>query len=155
MERKISKEKQFNGDSIPYYDVVKLLSLMNNGRIDRQVFRDIVYWMIKRNSRIDRYRNNREELLIDIKEVVTDFREAILEIVNEHLTEDGKEESQVDILIEDKNLTIEELRKFCGGVSRPTIDKWKENGLKYYKINGRVLFKLSEVQEFLKSHQGK
>ncbi len=148
-------EREFKENSIPYYDVVKLLSLMNNGRVDRQVFRDIVYWMIKRNSRIDRYRNNREELLIDIKEVVTDFREAILEIVNEHLTEDGKEESQVDILIEDKNLTIEELRKFCGGVSRPTIDKWKENGLKYYKINGRVLFKLSEVQEFLKSHQGK
>jgi hypothetical protein len=157
MERRTNgnKEREFKTDSIPYYDVVKLLSLMNRDKIDRQVFRDIVHWMIRRNSQLDRYRNNREELLIDIKDVVTDFREVILEIVNEHLMEDFKEVSEVDKLIEDKNLTTEELRKFCGGVSRPTIDKWKENGLNYYKINGRVLFKLSEVQEFLKNHQGK
>jgi hypothetical protein len=157
MERRVSREneREFKGDSIPYYDVVKLLSLMNNGRIDRQVFRDIVYWMIKRNGRIERYRNNREELLIDIKEVVTDFREVILEIVNEHLMEDSKGEKEIDKLVVDKNLTIQELRQFCGGVSRPTIDKWKENGLKYYKVNGRVLFKLSEVQEFLRKYQNK
>lgn len=159
MERRTNthKEREFRNSSVPYYDVVKLLSLMNRDKdkFDRQVFRDIVYWMIRRNSQLDRYRNNREELLIDIKDVATDFREIILEIVNEHLMEDTKEVSEVDKLIEDKNLTIEELRKFCGGVSRPTIDKWKESGLNYYKINGRVLFKLSEVQEFLKNHQGK
>lgn len=148
-------EREFKNDNVPYYDVVKLLSLMNNKRLDNQVFQDIVTWMIKRNSRIERYRNNREELLIDIKEVVTNFREEILEVVNGMLMEENSEVSKVDKLVEDRNLTIEELRKFCGGVSRPTIDKWKENGLNYYKVNGRVLFKLSEVQEFLKNHQGK
>jgi hypothetical protein len=153
MSREI--EREFKGNSIPYYDVVKLLSLMNNRKIDKQVFIDIVTWMIRRNSRNEKYINNREELLIDIKEVVTDFREEILEVVNRMMMEDNTEVSQVDKLVEDRNLTIEELRKFCGGVSRPTIDKWKENGLNYYKVNGRVLFKLSEVQEFLKNHQGK
>ncbi len=148
-------EREFKNDNVPYYDVVKLLSLMNNKRVDNQVFQDIVTWMIKRNSRIERYRNNREELLIDIKEVVTNFREEILEVVNGMMMEENSEVSKVDKLVEDRNLTIEELRKFCGGVSRPTIDKWKENGLNYYKVNGRVLFKLSEVQEFLKNHQGK
>jgi|688.fasta_scaffold07468_16 hypothetical protein len=148
-------EREFKNDNVPYYDVVKLLSLMNNKRVDNQVFQDIVTWMIKRNSRIERYRNNREELLIDIKEVVTNFREEILEVVNGMMMEENSDVSQVDKLVEDRNLTIEELRKFCGGVSRPTIDKWKENGLNYYKVNGRVLFKLSEVQEFLKNHQGK
>ena len=157
MERRMSREieREFKGNSIPYYDVVKLLSLMNNRKIDKQVFIDIVTWMIRRNSRNEKYINNREELLIDIKEVVTDFREEILEVVNRMMMEDNTEVSQVDKLVEDRNLTIEELRKFCGGVSRPTIDKWKENGLNYYKVNGRVLFKLSEVQEFLKNHQGK
>jgi predicted DNA-binding transcriptional regulator AlpA len=159
MERNTNthKEQEFRYNSVPYYDVVKLLSLVNRDKdkIDRQVFRDIVYWMIRRNSQLERYRNNREELLIDIKDAATDFREIILEIVNEHLMEDTKEVSEVDKLIEDKNLTIEELRKFCGGVSRPTIDKWVKNGLKSYKVSGRVFFKLSEVQEYLSNHERK
>jgi hypothetical protein len=152
MEREFSQKPR-----IPYYDVVQLLSLMNSKGVDRKVFQDIVDWMIRRNRRSERYVNNPEELLMDIKDVATQFREEILEVVNEiMLTDYNNLESQVqEKVVEDRNLTIEELRKFCGGVSRPTIDKWKENGLNYYKVNGRVLFKLSEVQEFLKNHQGK
>ena len=143
--------------NIPYYDVVQLLSLMNNRGVDRQIFKEIVIWMIKRNQRLERYEGNKEELLLDIKDVVTQFREEILEVVNDMLSEDYTENNVVaeKNTTEDRNLTIEELRKFCGGVSRPTIDKWVKNGLKSYKVSGRVFFKLSEVQEYLSNHERK
>jgi excisionase family DNA binding protein len=103
-----------------------------------------------------RYINNPEELLMDIKDVATQFREEILEVVNEiMLTDYNSLESKVqEKVVEDKNLTFEQLCEYVS-VTRPTIYKWKKKGLKSYKVEGKVLFKLSEVQEFLKSHQNK
>jgi hypothetical protein len=152
MEREFTKKAK-----LPYYDIVQFLSLMNTTSVDRKSFQDIVDWMIRRNEMKDKYINNREELLIDIKDVVTQFREEILDVVNDLMTYDNElRKNQVqEKIIEDRNLTTNELSNFCGGVSRPTIDRWKESGLKHYKVNGRVLFRLSEVQEFLKSHQNK
>lgn len=143
--------------NIPYYDVVQLLSLMNGKGVDREIFKKIVEWFIKRNRMREQYQNNREDLLMDLKDVATQFREEILEVVNEMLTEGYIEETRVveNTISEDRNLTIEELRKFCGGVSRPTIDKWVKNGLRSYKVSGRVFFKLSEVQEYLSKHERK
>jgi predicted DNA-binding transcriptional regulator AlpA len=130
---------------------------MNTKSIERVHFQEIVEGMIRMNKMKEKYVNNPEELLIEIKDVVTQFREEILDVVNELMTNENQlRENQVkEKLIEDRNMSTIELSKFCGGVSRPTIDRWKESGLKHYKVNGRVFFRLSEVQEFLKSHQNK
>ncbi len=152
MEREFKKKAK-----LPYFDIVQFLCLMNTTDVDRRYYQEIVDWMIRRNQMKEKYINNREELLIDIKDVVTQFREEILDVVNELMTNEYQlRENQVqEKLVEDRNMSTIELSKFCGGVSRPTIDRWKESGLKHYKVNGRVFFRLSEVQEFLKSHQNK
>jgi hypothetical protein len=151
-------EREFKKQARPLtFDIARFFCLMNTKSIERVHFQEIVEGMIRMNKMKEKYVNNPEELLIEIKDVVTQFREEILDVVNELMTNENQlRENQVkEKLIEDRNMSTIELSKFCGGVSRPTIDRWKESGLKHYKVNGRVFFRLSEVQEFLKSHQNK
>lgn len=47
--------------------------------------------------------------------------------------------------------SVKELTELLS-VSRPTIDKWKEKGLKYCNVEGRVFFLDNHVKEFLLQH---
>lgn len=150
-------ENKIKDEETTFYDIVKFFGLMNRRKIPPQVYKDMVKWMIRGQRQNPKYREDRELLLLDIKRVVSDFRDEILFVVDGLMEEEWKvkNEKETPSLIKDRNLTVQELSEFCGGVSRPTIDKWKKEGLKFYKINGRVLFKLSEVKEFLSNYQSK
>lgn len=150
-------ENNVKNEGASIYDIVRFFSLMNRKKIDPQVYKNMVKWMIRGQRQNPKYREDQELLLIDIKKVVSDFRDEILFVVDGLMEEEWKtrNEKETPSIIEDRNLTVQELSEFCGGVSRPTIDKWKKEGLKFYKINGRVLFKLSEVKEFLSNYQSK
>ena len=150
-------QNEIKDEGTTFYDIVKFFGLMNRKKIGPQVYKDMVKWMIRGQRQNPKYKEDRELLLLDIKRVVSDFRDEILFVVDGLMEEEWKvkNEKETPSLIEDRNLTVQELSEFCGGVSRPTIDKWKKEGLKFYKINGRVLFKLSEVKEFLSNYQSK
>jgi hypothetical protein len=150
-------ENEIKDEGTTFYDIVKFFGLMNRRKIGPQVYKDMVKWMIRGQRQNPKYKEDRELLLVDIKRVVSDFRDEILFVVDGLMEEEWKvkNEKEIPSLTEDRNLTVQELSEFCGGVSRPTIDKWKKEGLKFYKINGRVLFKLSVVKEFLSNYQSK
>jgi len=52
---------------------------------------------------------------------------------------------------QEEHFTIEQLRKFLN-CSKVTLHNYKKRGLPYYRIGRKVLFKKSEVLEFMRGN---
>lgn len=62
-----------------------------------------------------------------------------------------KENNVVPIELPDEHLTIRQCAKFLN-CSKVSIHSYKKKGLPFYKVGRKVLFRKSEVLEFMKNH---
>lgn len=48
-------------------------------------------------------------------------------------------------------LTVEETKKYFD-ISKWTLDQWRANGLKHFKVGRKVYFDLEDIKEFLNEY---
>ena len=82
---------------------------------------------------------------------VAEFMALTRKLVNDALKDNEKESLQGnDSLNEDQHFNIQELAEFLK-CSKVSVHKYKKKGLPFYRIGRKVLFKKTEVLNFMKS----
>lgn len=74
-----------------------------------------------------------------------DISEEKLNNVIGTLTEDETRKNS----LHDPFLTEKEACDYCGNIVRSTLWLWRKNGLKSYLVNGRRLFRASDLETFI------